>query len=115
MFLVLNRPANLSCGSFTPTTRLSTDFPAHTTPSAGNGIGYLQRLIQRVAVAARYPLPAAFFMASTASSTESNGVVLTLLQAPPAAKAMAMAAASTLPGIWKITTTSYSPKANHAL
>src|ERR1700730_14060873 len=39
-------------------------------------------------VAARYSDPAAFFIASTASSTVSRGVVLTALQAPPAAKAM---------------------------
>jgi hypothetical protein len=50
-------------------------------------------------VAARYSDAAAFFIASTASSMVSRGVVLTVLQAPPAAKAMAIAPASTLLGI----------------
>src|ERR1700693_3266304 len=44
----------------------------------------------------RYPVFDAFFIASTVSSAVSSGVVLIALQLPPAAKAMAIAAASTL-------------------
>lgn len=54
---------------------------------------------QTPAVTARYPALDAFFMASTASAVDSRGVVLTDLHAPPAAKAMAIAPASTLLGI----------------
>src|SRR5205085_10004154 len=56
--------------------------------------------------AGRYPDCPAFFMASSASSTESNGVVCTALHAPPHAIAIAMPAAVTLSGISVIRNTS---------
>src|ERR1700687_5391348 len=53
-------------------------------------------------VAARYSEPAAFFIASTASSAVSSGVVLTALQAPPAAKTPTFKNRAALAGDWRI-------------
>src|SRR5713101_7800287 len=60
------------------------------------------------AVSERYPVVPAFLMASSASAVVINGVVFSLFTAPPAANAMAMAAALTLSGISVMTTTSNS-------
>src|SRR5919206_399765 len=59
-----------------------------------------------------YPASDAFFIASTASSDVTNGVVLTTLTAPPAEKARETATALTLSGIFTTNTISYSPKEN---
>jgi hypothetical protein len=53
-----------------------------------------------------YPLPPAFFKAARPSAEVSSGDVLTVLQEPPEAIAMANAAAETLSGISMITTVS---------
>src|SRR5271155_5153530 len=50
------------------------------------------------AAKALYPAVEAFFRASSASAVVSSGVVFTDRTAPPAANAMAIAAASTLVG-----------------
>src|SRR5713101_6171213 len=54
-------------------------------------------------------------MASSASAVVISGVVFSLFTEPPAANAIAIAAALTLSGISVMTTTSYSPKAKNAL
>ena len=53
-----------------------------------------------------YPVPPAFFIAAIPSSSESNGVVFTLLQDPPEAIAIANAAALWLSGNSATTTVS---------
>src|SRR6266446_9863175 len=59
------------------------------------------------AVSERYPVVPAFLMASSASAVVISGVVFSFFTEPPAANAIAIAAALTLSGISVMTTTSY--------